>query len=351
MAQTPVIVQARVAAADGRRAEGLALLETHLATVPTDVDARLVYGLILSWDGRYDDARRELGSVLAESPHYLDARVALMNVKFWSGHFDAAQELTTAILLTDAGNSQARLVRQRLDAKARPWSAGLDFTNDRFSDDRRAWLEAAARIGRETPVGAVIVRGSQADRFGLRDRQIEVEFYPRFRAGTYAFIGVGYSADRILYPEHRVSADLYQALAHGVEVSVGYRRLQFSASTDIYLATLSKYAGSWLMTGKTSYVSNATPGGSWSHHGELRRYLGALGTSFAGASYSHGLTREEPRGAGDLLQIAADTVRGQVEAHVTEQLILSANAGTSRQHSTRAAVWQTTVGAGLTVRF
>ena len=80
-AQDDVISRARAASSEGRRAEGLALLETHLVDSPRDVDARLTYGLMLSWDGQYDRARAELRRVLEAAPEYSDARVALMNVE------------------------------------------------------------------------------------------------------------------------------------------------------------------------------------------------------------------------------------------------------------------------------
>jgi hypothetical protein len=38
------------------RAEGLAILEKHLTDSPRDVDARLLYGLMLSWEARYGEA-------------------------------------------------------------------------------------------------------------------------------------------------------------------------------------------------------------------------------------------------------------------------------------------------------
>jgi len=57
------------------------LLEAHLAQAPEDVDARLLYGLVLSWEKRYDAARPVLQQVLTRAPEYTDARVALMNVE------------------------------------------------------------------------------------------------------------------------------------------------------------------------------------------------------------------------------------------------------------------------------
>lgn len=351
-AQEDVIARARAAAAAGRSAEGLQLLEAHLAETPRDVDARLVYGLLLSWEGRYDEARRELQQVLAQTPDYLDARVALMNVEWWSGRADEARDQVNTILQKDAGNPQARLVRQRLDARTRPWSAGVSYTRDTFQDEREPWGETAVSFGRETPVGSLLLRGNHAERFGLTDQQIEVEFYPTFRAGTYAFIGVGYSADHLLYPERRLSFDLYQGIGGGFELSGGYRRLQFATTTDIYLATLTKYAGNWMLTGKVFYVPDNVLGASWSYHAQVRRYFGAAGTSFVGGGYSRGLSREEPRGTGDLLRVTADTVKGQIQLDLGEWLRLSAAASRGRQErALREPLWQNTMSAGLTVRF
>jgi len=328
------------------------MLQEHLKSTPNDVDARLVYGLVLSWDGKYDEARGELTQVLTQAPNYMDARVALMNVEWWSGNTDRARELVRTVLATDPGNTQARLVKQRLDAKTNPWFVGADAVFDTFSDDRDSWREFDVKVGRETPVGSLTVRGSQADRFGLSDRAVDVEFYPTFRAGTYAFIGFGFGADDELYPDHRIAFDLYQSLGKGWEVSGGYRSLAFSESTHIYIGTLTKYVGNWMLTGKAMMVPNETTGDSWSYHGVARWYFGDLGTSYLGAGYTHGFSREEPRSEGDLIRVDADTFRGNGEIDFTDRVRLSFSASTSRQE--RAVLdpfWQTTLSSGITLRF
>ncbi len=351
-AQDDVIARAREAAGAGRRAEGLALLEQHLATSPRDVDARLVYGLILSWDGRYDEARAQLEAVLAQTPDYLDARVALMRVEWWSGRTDAARELARVVLSRDAGNTEARLVQQRLDSKSTPWSASVWVTRDTFGKDRDPWTETAMTVGWQAPVGSMLIRGSQANRFDLRDQQIELEFYPTLRAGTYAYAGIGFGVDETLYPEHRFAFDLYQSLGRGYEVSGGFRRLGFDSPTDIYVGTLTKYVGNWMYTGKVFLVPDSTTSNSWSYHGNVRRYFGAASASFLEGSYRHGLSREEPRGRGDLIRVDADSVRGQAEIALSDRLRLSMSAGTSRQErALRDPLWQTTFGAGLSARF
>ena len=350
--QEDVISQARADASSGNRAAGIALLAKHLETTPNDIDARLVYGLILSWDGRYDEARQALRAVLTASPGYLDARVALMNVEWWSGHLTEARELVRSVLSRDAGNAQARHVQQRLDARMRPWSIGIGGTRDTFNDQRESWQEASLSIGRETPIGALIVRGNRTERFGLRDRQVDVEFYPAFRPGSYAFVGYSAGADDVLYPKRRISLELYQGIGHGVELSGGYRQLDFSSTTRIYLGTLTKYAGNWMLTGKVFVVPGTGVGDSWSYHAVVRRYFGAAGTSFVGGGYSHGFSREEPRGTGDLAHVSADTVRGQADIDLSNLFRVSIAGSSSRQQrAVLMPLWQNTVTAGLIVRF
>jgi YaiO family outer membrane protein len=241
-------------------------------------------------------------------------------------------------------------VQQRLDARTRPWSAGVSYTLDSFNDNRESWQETSLTLGRETPIGSVIVRGSHADRFGLQDRQLDVEFYPTFRAGTYAFVGFGVAEDEILYPKNRVSMDLYQSLGRGFEISGGFRQLNFNETTHIYLATLTKYAGNWMLTGKAFLVPNEIFGDSWTYHGIVRRYFGASGTSFAGIGYSRGFSREEVRSSLDLLRVDADTIRGQAE--IGDRVRLAMSASTSRQErAAREPLWQNTGSLGLTFRF
>lgn len=347
-AQDDVIARARAAS----RADGIKILETHLATSPRDVDARLVYGLFLSWDGRYDQARDQLQQVLTQAPEYLDAKVALMNVELWSNHPKEARALANAVLSKDAGNTQARRAQQQLDAKTRPWSAGVVYTRDTFSDDREPWQETAITVGRETRAGSILARGSQSERFGLEDRQYEVEFYPSFRPGTYGYIEFGAGDTKLLYPTRRMTVDLYQSLGHGLEASGGYRRLEFSTTTQIFVGTLSKYTGNWMLTAKIFHVPDKALGSTQSYHAQVRRYFGAEGTSFAGVGYSRGFSREEPRGSGDLLRINADTFRGQLQADVSPFVRLSASFSYSRQErAAQSTLGQNTMGAGITFRF
>jgi YaiO family outer membrane protein len=350
-AQDDVIARARAADSAGQRPEALALLQSHLSTTPRDVDARLVYGLLLSWDKRYDEARSELQRVLTQTPDYKDARVALMNVEWWSGHTAQAGDLAAQILTRDPGNPQARLIQQRLDARTRPWSVKTGYSIDAFNDGADPWQEFELSITRQMSRGTVIVRGTNASRFGYRDQLIEFEAYPKLRAGTYAFLSIGTGTRRDLFPEYRTAVDLYQSLGGGVEVSGGYRRLQFASPTDIYVGTATKYVGPWSLTERVSFVPGDVSN-AWSFHTESRRYLGSEGTSFVGASYSHGFNREEPRGLGDSIQLRTNTIRGQADLDVSPRSRVLLTVSTSRQERAfRTPLWQTTVSASTAYRF
>ena len=327
----PAVAAAREALAFGDRSRALAGLGAHLADTPRDVDARLLYGLILSWEGRYDEARPQLQQVVAQAPAYTDARVALMNVAWWSGDSRAAREASNAILSADPGNAQARTVRDRLDATSRPWTGGLSYGYDAFSDGRAGWHESAASITRLTSRGSVIVRASDARRFGSADRQFEVGAYPRFRPGTYAFIGVGVAPDAALYPSNRISFDLYQALGAGVEVSGGFRRLDFGSTTNIFVGTLSKYVGNWMLTGKVFHVPGEGELDSTSYHGGFRRYVRGDGVSYVGAAYSHGFSREEIRNLADLTTLDSDSIRLDAYQQLTNRLRAFVTVSPSRQ--------------------
>ncbi len=351
-AQETVLVRARTAATSGRRAEALAMLETHLAETPRDVDARLLYGLVLSWDGRYDEARRALQQVLTQTPGYTDARVALMNVEYWSGDSTAALEQANQVLARNPGNVTARTVRDRLEAAARPWWANTSYTFDTFNDERDPWQEFMVYLTRRTPVGSVIGRFSVADRFAESDQLLEIDFYPRFRPGTYAYINAGAATKATLYPNSRFGFDLYQSIGRGFEVSGGARYLDFGELTQIYVATLTKYVGNWMFTGKVYRVPAEGLLDSTSYHGLFRRYFGGDGTNYAGLGYSHGLSREEVRSQFDLLTLRAHTIRGEFDVLAGKRLRVFASGSTSRQERVSLVpLWQTTISSGISVQF
>ena len=352
--QDDILTKARAAATSGRAEDALRMLQSHLDAAPRDVDARLLYGLVLSWEKRYDEARPVLQQVLTQAPGYTDARVALMNVEYRSGRSQEALEQADLILASQPGHVAARDVRDRIEAANRRWQASTTYSLDAFDDGTDPWQEVSTSLTRYTPAGSLIVRWTHAERFGLRDNFFEGEFYPRFRPGTYAFVGLGVAPESApsLYPQYRVAFDLYQSLGHGFEVSGGARYMDFSAITQIYVGTLTKYAGNWMWTGKVYYVPGEGDLKSNTYVGGFRRYFGGAGTSYAGLNYSHGFSREEVRNIQDLATFNSETVRGEFDVLLGSRTRLSGSAGASHQERpNRSPVWHTTITTGISVRF
>lgn len=378
--------QARSAALSGHRTEAVSMLQTHLVASPRDVDARLLLGVVLSWDGAYEQARKELQDVLDQSPTYNDARVALANVAWWTGQYQElhnlavtgrsqrpdddewamqearaldglnrrreARQVIVALLARQPGHVQARALKTRLDAELRPWTLSMGVGGDRFSDGRTPWSEYSVGLSRQTPVGSVIGRMSRASRFGFSDQLFEVEFYPTVRPGTYGFVSYGRAKDDSLFPNYRMAADVYQSLGRGYEASVGFRRLSFSSNTDIYLATLTKYVGNWMLTGKVFSVPDYEgPQDSVSYHALARRYIRDNGESFLSMGYSHGRSREEIADRSELALLDADTFRGGAEV-LFGRTVVAVTGSTSRQERARfGTLWQHSFGASLSVYF
>ena len=377
------LATARELATSGKRRESIALLQQSLAVSPNG-DARVLLGTVLSWEGRYDDARRELEAVLANDPTHGDALPALINVELWSEHPARAEELAdralrnrpmdTAMLLArakalsalqrpteardtldrlliiDPRDDAARQMRRGVRDSLRLWRVSIGASHDEFSDRRVAWREATVSLGRNTPIGSVIVRGTRAQRFGYQDNQFEFEVYPRFRPGTYAYVAGAYAPDAILFPIYRYAVDLNQSLGGGFEGSAGFRRLGFGSGVDIYVGSLSKYYGNWLFTGRTFFTPGSS-GTSRSYHGSFRRYFGEAG-AYAGLRYGRGGWREELRDLSDFEVLDSDVLAGEATIVLRRRLELNISGSYSREDRVeRLDLRQYSLSTGLGFRF
>jgi YaiO family outer membrane protein len=280
------VAKARALAFQGpqHRAEAIALLETRLATHPTDTDALTLYGTILSWEGRYADAHTALQKVLDENPTHSDALPAMINLDLWSDHpqeaemlakrgldknpgdvnllmllarsqrnenheTDAAHTLDT-LLAVEPSNADALQMRRRMIYQARKFEASYSFSTDVFTDVFDPQYEQTVALRGPTKIGSYIASFSHADRFGLHSNELGIEMFPHIRKGTYADLTLGGSPDSVLYPQVYLGGEIYQSVGHGFEASAGYHRLQFGDDINIFTGALYKYYGNWLFSGR-----------------------------------------------------------------------------------------------------
>jgi len=379
----------------GHRDKAIETLANYLKTRPTNSDVQIYYGIVLSWEGRYDDARKELNAVLKRSPTNSDALGALFNVEMWDDKPAAAEALTRRALaqrgyasfkpreanaqnvsflvsraralyaldrLADAKdvvkqalaieptNEQAIRLRNSLDDRMEQWRLSESYGGDWFSDGRTPWHESATSISRGTPAGSVITRVSHAERFGYTDNQFEVEMYPRIHPGTYAYVEVGVAPAAVLYPSVRFSADVYHSLGGGYEASVGIRQLHFASTVNIYVTTVTKYKGNWMLTGKAFFIPDQLEG-SRSFHGSVRRYLSGADT-YVGIRYGHGFARQELYTLEDFVSVGSDTLAAEANVLLGRRLTASVSGSASRQERPGLETLnQYSLSGGLSVRF
>ncbi|HEY6249021.1 MAG TPA: YaiO family outer membrane beta-barrel protein [Candidatus Angelobacter sp.] len=341
------VAHARQLAYSGKehRDEALAILKKHLETERDDSDARVLYGIVLSWQDHYDEAREQLKQVLADNPTHADALPALINVEFWSGHPENAERLAREALATkpddvallllraralrkmnrnrearavldhvlvlDSQNQNARQMRREISTSTLTRGFLISHTYDWFSDGRSGQHETTISMKDSTPYGSLIGRINRADRFATTDYQGELDFYPHFRSGTYGYFNMGYSPRGALYPSYRVGADLYQSLPHGLEISGGYRRLGFTTGVDIYTFSLAKYFHNWLFTGR-GFIVPGDPGTSGTALFSARYFLGSEGLhDYVELRYSHGASPALAQTTQDI-EVLADSRYGVV---------------------------------------
>ncbi len=352
---TDVVAQARALEKSGQRADAIDMLRARLAVAPGDDDAREMLGLYLSWEGMYDEARTLLQLVVDHRPGDADVLAGLMNVELWSGHPQAAKTLAERGVSQWRGDgrfTQGRARALRAMGVALPWTMSAAHTHDSFSDSRQAWRETQMSLKRDTPVGAAVATVIRAERLGLKDTQYEVDLYPKFRPGTYAYVSVGVAPDKLLFPHIRTGADLYQSVGNGFEISAGFRRLEFSTPTMIYVGAVNKYVGNWLLTGRIYYVPNRTAPSSKSYNGSFRRYFGGDGTSYIGGRYSRGFAREEIVSINDFEVLSSDTVAGDADIAIARRWRLTLQASSSRQdRMSNPSLRQNTLAGGLSFLF
>jgi YaiO family outer membrane protein len=356
LGQEDALKRARELAFNKQRTEALALLEDYLRQSPTDTDARTFHGIVLSWEGRYDQARQELETVLERYPDHGDALPALINVELWSHHPGRAEELArhalarrptdTGLLMSqaralenlerpndaldvlhklldmDPNQPEARSLRDDLRDGGRRWEGSLVQSYDWFNDGRSGWLESQVSLKYQmSSAGTVIARFSRANRYGLDSSLVELDAYPRLRKGLYAYLNVGWSPDKKLYPGNRYGAELFQSMPHGMELSGGLRSLGFASRVNVYTGSVSKYHGRWLVTART-YITPDSTGDSYSLQFQARRYF-SDDTSYFAVRYGTGAAPIERGSVNEIEVLRSHSMGGELNWRLARRWMLN----------------------------
>ena len=310
MAQQDLVLHCRELAKNNDRAQALRLLGQRLAEAPDDLDARTLYGLILSWDARYSESRLQLQKVLAKSPNNTDAALALIHTELWAGNRDVARDLIDKYIKLNPGNSDFLGLRTSLKDNLPGLVLSTENSFDWFNKSVGTWTEYTDNLKAPVGGGSVITRFSRASRYNLQAVQGEIETYQTLRKGTYVYLNTGTALSGVLYPHYRIGAEVFQSLTHHWEISSGFRYLRFADPVTVYTASLTRYHKNWMFTGRT-YLTPSLPGTSATYQCSGRRYFGDK-TNYWGLLFSRGSTPVEIQSLNNIGILNETSIQGDL---------------------------------------
>ncbi len=267
-----LFTQARSLAFQGERATARELCRTILAEYPDYHDVRILLGRVYAWDGLYDSARVHLKQVIERKPQYKDAWYAISDLEIWAQQYSQAltyidralqyypndndllykkalvlknlDQLSQAatilnnLLHLNPSHKKGRSLYRSIERIQKQSKLTLRYTYDRFETaesawrlgclhpDRDPWQMVSLDYERLISLGTLIARLNYARRFDISAYQLELDAYPSLRAGTYAYVSLGWSAEKI-FPRYRGGLEFYQQLPYTLVGSLGTRYMQF----------------------------------------------------------------------------------------------------------------------------
>jgi YaiO family outer membrane protein len=351
--------QAQASAFASDYATAQALCKQILAHSPEHHDTRLLLSSTYAWQSQYDTALVLVNIVLQDLPESLEAKKLKARILLWSNNYDKLYRYTKTqlplypkdelflylkalslekqkrtreafqayryLLSIHPNHIEANESIQRLEYLLRKNRITLYEQYDIFFGAQSDWNLFAVAYTRETKHGSIMARVNHAYRFKQSGFQYEIEAYPIFRVGTYAYINYGY-ADNNLFPEHRIGIEPYQRLPRGFEISAGIRYLKF-ATTEIpvYTGSLSKYYKNWWLSIRPYFSSNGDRQ-TQSYHFISRYYLSSS-LDYLGLRLGRGITPDMPGVDNQLLESSELSNQFMIQAsyqrQVTKRLLMN----------------------------
>ncbi len=191
------------------------------------------------------------------------------------GAIFAAALAATGAASPAADTGGAPAVAPAQDSVAAPhWRAALAGGFESFSSLRTPWLTWLARVERRDRRGTIAAEAVLDRRFSLWDAGGAVDVYHVLWRRAYGNLRVVAAPGARVIPRVDASAELYQGLGAGLEVSASYRRMTYpGGGVDLWGASAAKYAGDWYVRVRGVAVPrNGELGGSLGLL--VRRYLG-----------------------------------------------------------------------------
>ena len=265
--------KARDLAFDNNYAQARRICQKIIDRKPSNYDVRTFLGRIYAWQKQYDNARTELSRVLIEKENDFEALSALFDVEYWTESYSLANDYlkvalgyyptSEALLIKKArlqikleekseaaltlrrildlnpGQKEAITIMNSLEGRKLSNNFNTSFQVD-LLDRRTARQIVSAELGRNFSFGSLTARCNFADKFERNGFQYEVENYTHFTKSSYVNLVAGFS-DISIFPKEKYSAELFQKLSSGFEISLGLRYLKYLTPTTIFTGSITNY--------------------------------------------------------------------------------------------------------------
>jgi YaiO family outer membrane protein len=289
---------ARQLASNNQRKQAQDTLLFILTKYPDYHDVRVYLATTYGWEGDYKKAKKEFEVILEKETKNKPAWQGVIQNEFWANAPFIALEMSDRALEQYPKDQDILLLKAKAQEQIEKTSDALETVNlilkenpeNRKAEELRYGLRKklslnrigivmsadfysavfdpiqyySLKYGRQTELGFLTAKLNFNRQLNTNGTQFEIDMYPKIINGLYGYINAGYS-NSPLFPKTKYGAELFKALPHGLETSLGFRTLNYAATTTFYTASVSWYTGN-------SY---------WS----FRPYLtpGDVGTSFSGA--------------------------------------------------------------------
>ena len=262
-----------------------------LTKYPDYHDIRSFLATTYSWDAEYKKARKEFNYVLEKDNQNKPTWIAAIKNELWADLPYAAIEMTNNALKTFPNDSELLLLKASaqentnnpLEAlstielvleqnpdnqKAKDYKAtlnnglsrnaiGITASVDLYSDVFEPMQYYTIMYRRQTKYGSIIGRVNYNRRFNENGLQYEVDLYPKIAKGLYAYVNLGI-ANTFLFPDIKYGAELFKSLPKSFEVSLGFRTLKYSTTTNIYTGSIGWYTGNSYLSFRPYFTPGET---------------------------------------------------------------------------------------------
>lgn len=286
-----LFLHARENVFSGKYADARALFTAILKINSTHTDAQLFLARIYAWEGDYEKAKQSLEIVLQHHPTQEEALLILVDIANWSHNYEEglleatkalsyhpasepllfkkaqlqytlknyveSQRSLATLLTLNPIHKEGLNLYESVKEKLLHYEASLSIGADQFNHTFDPAYYSSVQLSRKNTWGLASIRTNYSKRFGTEGIQSELELYPTLSKKTYAYVNYGYSKS-ILFPTHRMGAEVYSLLLKSIEGSLGFRHLDFGSLNKvwIYTGSIAWYKKEYWLMFRPSLISN-----------------------------------------------------------------------------------------------